>query len=124
MSRALLSLAAAAFSVSVMAADTAEAPESISDESIAAMQAGAKRYDDCLQIWTTDYLQAYEDVRAVADAAMKQCDATLTEMDNELAATGMPEAARAEHIARIRDSLVRKLMPALEARRADTLPGY
>lgn len=119
MRRALLSLAAAAFSLSAMAAGTSEAPESLSDESISVMQAGAKRYDDCLQIWTTDYLSAYEDVRSVADAAMKQCDGPLKELDNNLAATGMPESARAEHIARIRDSVVRKLMPALVARRAD-----
>lgn len=119
MSRVPLSLATVAFSVAVMAADTSEAPESISDESIAVMQAGAKRYDDCLQIWTTDYLTAYEDVRAVADAAMKRCDGPLKELDGELAATGMPESARTAHIARIRDSLVGRLMPALVARQAD-----
>ncbi|MCG3200370.1 MAG: hypothetical protein NFCOHLIN_00222 [Gammaproteobacteria bacterium] len=119
MSRVLLSLAAAAFNLSAMAADTSEAPESLSDASIGVMQADAKRYDDCLQIRTTDYLSAYEDVRAVADAAMKQCDAVLQHLDSELAATGMPQAARAGHIARIRDTVVRKLMPALAARQAD-----
>lgn len=123
MSRVALSLATVAFSVAAVAADTSEAPGSISDESIAVMQAGAKRYDDCLQIWTTDYLSAYEDVRDVAEAAMKRCEGPLKELDGELAATGMPEAVRAGHIARIRDSLVGKLMPALVARQADARPS-
>jgi len=123
MSRVALSLATVAFSVAAVAADTSEAPGSISDESIAVMQTGAKRYDDCLQIWTTDYLSAYEDVRDVAEAAMKRCDGPLKELDGELAATGMPEAVRAGHIARIRDSLVGKLMPALVARQADARPS-
>jgi hypothetical protein len=119
MNRVLLLLAGTAFSLSVLAGDTSAGMETIPDASIAVMLAGAKRYDDCLQIWTTEYLSASEDVRAVADAAMKQCDGTLQELDGDLAEAGLPEAARAEHIARIRDSVVRNLMPALVARRAD-----
>jgi hypothetical protein len=119
MNRVLLLLAGTAFSLSVLAGDTSAGTDAIPDASITVMLTGAKRYDDCLQIWTTEYLSASEDVRAVADAAMKHCDGTLQEMERELAEAGLPEAARAEQIARIRDSVVRKLMPALVARRAD-----
>ena len=123
MNRVLLLLAGTAFSLSVLAGDTSAGTETIPDASISVMLAGAKRYDDCLQIWTTEYMSANEDVRAVADAAMKHCDGTLQELDRDLAEAGLPEAGRAEHIARIRDSVVRKLMPALVARRADAPAG-
>jgi hypothetical protein len=122
MNRVLLLLAGTAFSLSVLAGDTTAGTDAIPDDSIAVMLAGAKHYDDCLQIWTTEYMSANEDVRAVADAAMKHCDGTLQELDGDLAEAGLPEAARAEHIARIRDSVVRNLMPALVARRADAPP--
>ncbi|MFO1435404.1 MAG: hypothetical protein U1F34_03190 [Gammaproteobacteria bacterium] len=90
----------------------------ISDADRELMHTAANQYDACLHEQSDKLFATVEDVREVADQAMKACESTLTDLDTKLAANGVAEDFRFGYIRHAKASSVRRLLPELMARKA------
>ncbi len=98
--------------------ETTASSGSISDETRMAMMQGAASYDECLRRESDTLMSDHADVRNVADAAMKRCDPVLDETGAALSKGGVEEGLRVGYLRHTRNTAVRRLLPALMARRA------
>jgi hypothetical protein len=101
-----------------MAADDAGGSYDISDADRQLMMDSTNHYNICLHEKADLMFDQYDDVRRVADEAMKACEPILTELDANLAKAKLADDFRLGYIRHTKNSGGRKLLPELMARKA------
>ena len=93
-------------------------PGDMSVEERRQMMEHASKYDNCVYSQAMTKLSAHEDIRAVADDALGNCQAKLEDLENLITSWGMPSGYAESFSARIRQRATRKLLPELAIRKA------
>lgn len=105
-------------SSTALAAEQAGETYEISDADRAAMMDATQHYGICLREKADAMFSQYEDVRQLADAAMKECEPILGELDAKLLKANVAEDFRLGYIRHTKNSGGRTLLPELMARKA------
>jgi hypothetical protein len=119
MNKFILAAAMLLSTYSVVAAENeSKGSYDISDADRELMHTAANQYDGCLHEQSDKLFATVDDVRDIADRAMKACEPTLTELDTKLEANGIAEDFRVGYIRHTKSASVRRLLPELMARKA------
>lgn len=105
-------------SSAALAAEEASGTYEISDADRATMMDATQHYNICLHEKADAMFSQYEDVRQLADAAMKECETILSELDAKLLRANVAEDFRLGYIRHTKNSGGRRLLPELMARKA------
>ncbi len=116
--RVFVSLSLLAGSMSALANDESPANYDLTDADRAAMMESANAYNNCLHAKADALLSTMEDVRMIANTAMKECESIMTDLDKSLSANGLAEDFRMGFIRHTKNTSARRLLPELMARRS------
>lgn len=116
--RVLISLSLLAGAITALANEESTANYDVTDADRAAMMASANAYNSCLHEKADALMSTMEDVRLVADTAMKECESIMTDLDTALGANGLAEDFRMGFIRHTKNTSARRLLPELMARRS------
>ena len=82
------------------------------------MMEHAAKYDNCVYSEAMTNIGAHQDIRAVADDALGNCQPKLQDLENLITGWGMPAGYAESFSSRIRQRATRKLLPELAIRKA------
>jgi hypothetical protein len=115
---ACIGIAVLAFSSAARSAEEGTGSYDISDADRATMMDATNHYNICLREKADALFTRFDDVRQLADAAMKECEPILGELDARLLKANVAEDFRLGYVRHTKNTGGRMLLPELMARKA------